>query len=98
MKDGTIREEGSVEDLLRFVPAKQIAVVETDDEPAVIDRASALGWGHRRYAGKLGLLLPRQSSLREVVDTLDTAAVSSIALQKVSLEHAYLELTSESGD
>ena len=43
-------------------------------------------------AGKLGCLLPQQVSLREVVDAFSGIDLSSIGLQRVSLEHAYLEV------
>ena len=59
----------------------------------VIPYTEELGWGLRRYAGRLGCLLPQQLSLRSVVDALSDVDVSSVSLQRVSLEHAYLEVT-----
>jgi hypothetical protein len=42
-------------------------------------------------AGRIACLLPKQSSLEEVLHSLSGAGVSSISLQRVSLEHAFLE-------
>jgi hypothetical protein len=74
------------------VPAQAIALVETVNEDAVLRRARELGWGIRHYAGKIGCLLPQQVSLRTVVDALQDIDVSSVSVQRVSLEHAYLEV------
>jgi hypothetical protein len=46
----------------------------------------------RPHAGQLLCLLPQPSTLREVVQALDGGEVSSVSLQPVTLEHAYLEL------
>jgi ABC-2 type transport system ATP-binding protein len=92
MKNGRIAKEGTVAELLAAVPAKAIALVETAKEEAVLRRAGELGWGIRHYAGKIGCLLPQQVSLRAVVDALQDVDVSAVSLQRVSLEHAYLEV------
>ena len=93
MKDGRVAQEGSIAELLALVPGRAVALIESADEAAVIRRAEELGWGLRRYAGRLGCLLPQQLSLRSVVDALSDVDVSSVSLQRVSLEHAYLEVT-----
>ena len=92
MKNGRIAKEGTVAELLAVVPAKAIALVETAKEDAVLRRAGELGWGIRHYAGKIGCLLPQQVSLREVVEALRDIDVSAVSVQRVSLEHAYLEV------
>lgn len=92
MKNGRIAKEGTVTELLTVVPARAIALLETADEDAVLRRAGALGWGIRHYAGKIGCLLPQQVSLRAAVDALQDIDVSSVSVQRVSLEHAYLEV------
>jgi ABC-2 type transport system ATP-binding protein len=92
MKNGRIAKEGKVAELLAVVPAKAIALVETPTEDAVLRRARELGWGIRHYAGKIGCLLPQQVSLREVVEALRDIDVSAVSVQRVSLEHAYLEI------
>jgi ABC-2 type transport system ATP-binding protein len=92
MKNGRLAREGTIFELLALVPAKAIAMVDATDEDSVVRRAMELGWATRRYAGKLGCLLPQQVSLREVVDAFNGIDLSSIGLQRVSLEHAYLEV------
>ena len=94
MKDGRIARAGSVAELLALVPAKAVALVEADPA-ALVERASALGWGLRTYAGKTGCLLPRQIALEEVVLALKGVGVTAVSLQRVSLEHAYMEILRE---
>jgi len=95
MKNGRIAREGSVSELLSLVPAKAIALIEVGDTAALLARASQLGWGVRRYAGKIGCLLPQQVALEEVVRALSGIGVSSVSLQRVSLEQAYFEILQE---
>jgi len=92
MRHGRVAEVGSVPDLLARVPAQAVAVLQTRDQAATTRRAQALGWAVRPYAGQLLCLLPQASSLREVVQAIDGGEVSSVSLQPVTLEHAYLEL------
>lgn len=92
MKDGRIARQGTIAELLALVPAQAIAMVEAADPPALIARATALGWGVRHYAGRIGCLLPQALSLEQVVHALSGIAVTSIGLQRVALEHAYLEV------
>lgn len=92
MRNGRVAEVGSVPELLARVPAQAVAVLQTRDEAATTRRAQALGWAVRPHAGQLLCLLPQAISLREVVQALDGGEVSSVSLQPVTLEHAYLEL------
>ena len=92
MRNGRVAEVGSVPELLARVPAQAVAVLRTRDEAATTRRAEALGWAVRPHAGQLLCLLPQATSLREVVQALDGGEVSSVGLQPVTLEHAYLEL------
>jgi ABC-2 type transport system ATP-binding protein len=96
IKNGHIIKEGTVDELLALVPATAIALLETHDENSVRERAASLGWGTRNYAGRIGCLLPQQASLKEVVDAFGGLDVSSVSLQRVSLEHAYLEIMQQS--
>jgi ABC-2 type transport system ATP-binding protein len=91
LKDGRITREGTIPELLSSVPAKAIALVEASNPDLVVALAAKLNWGLRQYAGRIACLLPKQSSLEEVLHSLSGAGVSSISLQRVSLEHAYLE-------
>jgi ABC-2 type transport system ATP-binding protein len=92
MKEGRIVREGSVEELLALVPASAIALVEASDRKALTARVTDLGWGFRTYAGKFGCLLPRSFTLEELVLALKGVDVTSVSLQPVTLEHAYIEI------
>lgn len=95
MKDGRVAHEGTISQLLALVPAKAVALVEAPDPELVQARAMQLGWGVRHYAGRLACLLPQQVSLEQVVQALSGTGVSSVGMQRVSLEHAYLEAMHE---
>ena len=78
--------------MLARVPAQAVAVLHTHNKAATTRRAQALGWTVHPYAGQLLCLLPTASSLRDVVQAIDSSGVSSVSVQPVTLEHAYLEL------
>jgi ABC-2 type transport system ATP-binding protein len=92
MKNGRIAVEGTIPQLLSRVPAKAIAFVEARDTTSGAARATQLGWGMRHYSGRMACLLPQQISLEEVVAGLRGTNVSSVSIQRVSLEYAYLEI------
>ena len=92
MKDGRIAQQGTVPQLLSLVPAKAIALIEASDPKMALARAAELGWDVRHYAGRIGCLLPQQLSLEEIVHALSGIGASSVSVQRVSLEHAYLEV------
>jgi ABC-2 type transport system ATP-binding protein len=96
MKNGSIAKEGSVSELLVIVPGSMVATIDTTDEEAVSRRAAQLGWGVRHYAGKFVCLLPKETSLKTVVDSFIGIDVSAVSLQRVSLEHAFLEVIQQS--
>lgn len=95
IKDGHIAHEGTIGHLLSLVPAKAIVFVGAADPNAVPKRAKELGWEVRRYAGRSACLLPQEISLEDVVRALGGIGVSSVSLQRVSLEQAYLEVMHE---
>ena len=98
MRCGRVAAVGSVPELLARVPAQAVAVLQTRDETATTQRARALGWAVRADGGQLLCLVPLASSLREMVQALDGGEVSSVGLQPVTLEHAYLELLGQPAD
>lgn len=92
VKGGRIAAEGTVAELLARVPAQAVAWVGSDDAAAVRARAAARGWALREEAARIGCLLPRQLSLREVIDAFDGVPVNSVSVQPVTLELAYREV------
>lgn len=95
MQGGRVAAQGSVAELLAHVPGKAMARLQSRDNAATLQRAQRLGWAVRQRAGQLSCLLPRQFSLREVVDALDGPEVSAVSVQAVTLEDAYLELVGD---
>jgi len=93
LQKGCIIAEGPLDKLRTLVPAKQIAVIETADEQVLCDKARSFGWEHRRYGGRVTLLLPEKYTLKDVVNKFNGIPLSSISLQEVGLEHVYLEVT-----
>jgi ABC-2 type transport system ATP-binding protein len=92
---GHIVAEGSLDKLRTLIPAKQLALIETDDEQTLCNKAQSSGWEYRRYGGSLTLLMPDNYTLKDVVIKFDGIPLSSISLQEVGLEHIYLEVTRE---
>jgi ABC-2 type transport system ATP-binding protein len=95
LQKGHIVAEGSLDKLRALVPAKQLAVIETDDEKTLCNEAQSFGWEYRRYGGRLILLMPDKYRLKDVVYKFDGIPLSSISLQEVGLEQIYLEVTRE---
>ncbi|MGB5873200.1 MAG: ABC transporter ATP-binding protein, partial [Bacteroidota bacterium] len=93
LQNGRIVAEGSLDKLRTLVPAKQLAVVESEDEQTLCNKAQSFGWEYRRYGGRLILLMPDRYILKDVVNKFDGIPLSSISLQDVGLEHVYLEVT-----
>jgi len=92
LQSGRVAAAGTLPELLAQVPASAVAIIQTQDGAAARARAAGLGWGVRNWAGQLACLLPQPLSLGEVVASLDGLAVTSVSVQPVGLEHAYLEV------
>lgn len=92
MNNGRIAREGTIGELLAAVPARMIATIDGCHKHAVAGRAAELGWGIRQYAGKVACLLPNESTLQEVVAALSGIDIAGVNLQRVSLEHVFLEV------
>jgi ABC-2 type transport system ATP-binding protein len=92
LADGSVAADGTLEELRRLVPAVEVAVVSCDDQEALSHRARALGVELHEYAGQSTLLLRERGSVDALARQLDAVGLRSIALQPVSLAHAYLEV------
>lgn len=92
LRAGRIGAEGTPAELRARVPAHAVALLQAGDAAAVATRAGQLGWPLRRYGGQTACLLPHAATLREVVEAFEGTEVNSVALQPVTLEHAYLEV------
>lgn len=96
LQHGRIVRDGSLQALQSTVPANQLAIVSSDEETPVIQRASSFGWDHRYYGGRLTLLLPQPFTLKALVDRFEDLSITSLTLQPVGLEHIYVEATRNS--
>ncbi len=98
LKGGSIIAEGSLSQLRRLIPAKEIVVVQTHQEAEAIARGKEHGFTHRRYGNDLAFWLPQQLELKEIISHFDGITLDSIARQPIRLEHIYVEVTSKNGN
>jgi ABC-2 type transport system ATP-binding protein len=95
LQKGRIVAEGSMVELRKLVPAKQIAIIDTEDEFALQEKIKSLGWEYRPYGGRLIVYLPEKYSLTELVNQFDGIPLTSVSLQEIGLEHVYMEVARE---
>ncbi len=94
IRQGQLLREGSLAQLREVVPAKAIAQIDSQDEPAILARAETLGWATRRYGSGIALWLPQLLDLHRLLEKLEGISIDAAALQHpVRLEHIYLEIT-----
>jgi len=97
LKGGSIIAEGSLSQLRRLIPAKEIVVVQTHQEAEAIARGKEHGFTHRRYGNDVAFWLPQQLELKEIISHFDGITLDSIARQPIRLEHIYVEVMSKYG-
>jgi ABC-2 type transport system ATP-binding protein len=95
VQKGRIVAEGSLDELRAIIPAKQLAIVVTEEEAMFRRKASSFGWECRMYGDKLTLCLPERFPLKEIVEKFSDITLSSVTLREIGLEHVYLEVTHE---
>lgn len=93
LKQGNLIAEGTLEELQKRVPGKEIILIETSDEASAINQAQNLGLIHRRYANQLAFISPQNWELKEIIEKFEGVSLNSISRQPVRLEHIYLEVT-----
>jgi len=93
IKQGSLLAEGSLEELRKYVPAKEIVLVCTPDEDRAIARAIELGFEYRHYGRELSFWLPKALELKEILEFFDGIVIDSIMRQPVRLENIYVEVT-----
>lgn len=96
LKDGQIVAEGTLPELRKMIPAKEIVIIKTKTEDQAIARATSAGFTQRNYGGDLAFWLPEQLELKQILDIFDGIELDSIARQPVQLEHIYIEITKHS--
>ena len=95
MRNGKVAANGSVADLLLRMPGQAVAKVQSEDLEAITQRAMLRGWTVRQHAGQMRLFLPQNLGLRDIIEALEGVKLSSVSVQPVSLDDAYLELIGE---
>ena len=93
IKEGKIIAEGSLNQLRKLVNAKEIVLIQTEEEEKAISKGKELGFTHRYYGNDLAFWLPKELELREIINYFDGIIINSITRQAVNLEHIYLEVT-----
>jgi len=95
MRNGKVAAQGSVAELLLRVPGQAVAKLQSEDHETITQRALLRGWTVRQHAGEMRLLLPHNLGLRDIIEALDGAQLTSLSVQPVGLDDAYLELLRE---
>jgi ABC-2 type transport system ATP-binding protein len=93
IKQGSLLAEGSLEELSKHVPAKEIAIICTPTEDLAIARAIELGFAYRYYGRDLAFWLPKIMELKEILECFEGITIDSIMRQPVRLENIYVEVT-----
>ena len=93
IKQGSLLAEGTLEELRKYVPAQEIAIICTPTEDLAIARAVKLGFEYRQYGRELALWLPKAMELKEILEYFDGIVIDSIMRQPVRLENIYVEVT-----
>ena len=95
MRNGKVVATGSVADLLVRMPGQAVAMVQSEDPETISQRAMLRGWTVRQQAGHIKLFLPQNLDLRDIMEALAGAKLTSLSVQPVSLDDAYLEFIGE---
>lgn len=93
IKKGNLLAEGSLEELRKYIPAQEIAIICTPTENLAIARAIELGFDYRHYGRDLAFWLPRAMELKEILECFEGIKIDSIMRQPVRLENIYVEVT-----
>lgn len=92
IKAGKIIAEGSLEELRKLIPAREIVIIKTESEEQAIARARELNFTYRRYGNDLAFWLSEDLDLPEILAYFDSISIDSIARQSIQLEHIYIEV------
>ena len=95
MRNGKVAAHGSVAELLLRVPGQAVAKLQSEDHEIITQRSLLRGWTVRQHAGEMSLFLPHNLGLRDIIEALDGAKLTSLSVQAVGLDDAYLEIIGE---
>lgn len=95
MRNGKVAAYGSVADLLLRMPGQAVAKVQSEDPETITQRSMLRGWTVRQRGGHIKLFLPQNLDLRDIIEALDGVKLTSLSVQPVSLDDAYMEFIGE---
>ncbi len=95
IKNGQIIAEGDINQLKKLINAKEIVLMQTDEEEKAIKIANKLGFTHRYYGNELAFWLSEELELKEIINLFKDISINSLARQPINLEHIYLEVTQD---
>lgn len=95
IRQGQILAEGTLSELQRYVPAKEVVVISTVAEEEAIKQVEPYGFVPRRYGTDLAFWIPEHLELRDILDRFDGIPLDSISRQPVRLEHIYVEIVQQ---
>ena len=95
LRGGQISNEGSPEELRRLIPAVEIAEIDLDDPPALLEVSREHGWSVQRRQDRWLLYLGNQMTLQELAQELSGLSLRSLSLRSVTLEDAFLKVTND---
>ncbi|MEM8505345.1 MAG: ABC transporter ATP-binding protein, partial [Cyanobacteria bacterium P01_D01_bin.1] len=93
IKQGKLLAEGTLEHLRKRIPAKEVVMIDTDDEVGAIARAKSYGFIPRRYGRDLAFWVPDALELSDLLQRFSGLPINSISRHAVGLDHIYLEVT-----
>ena len=93
IKQGRLLAEGTLDHLRKRIPAREVVMIDTDDEAGAIARAQSCGFTPRRYGRDLAFWVPELLELPELLERFSGLPINSISRHAVGLEHIYLEVT-----
>jgi ABC-2 type transport system ATP-binding protein len=95
LKQGRIIAEGNLNQLRQHIPAKEIIIMDTQDQEAAINRGKQLGFTPKFYGKDLAFWLHEHLELSEIIQAFDGINIDSLARQTVQLEHIYMEIMNQ---
>ncbi len=93
IQNGKIAGEGSLNELRKLVPAKQVALIETTDLKQLENKLSSFDWKFRQTGSRILVYLPEKQRLNDIVKNFEDSHLISVSLHEIGLEHVYLEIT-----
>ncbi|MBE9063322.1 ABC transporter ATP-binding protein [cf. Phormidesmis sp. LEGE 11477] len=93
IKQGKLLAEGTLDYLRQRIPAKEVVMIDTEDEIGAIARGQSYGFTPRRYGRDLAFWVPELLELPDLIQRFSGLPINSISRHAIGLDHIYLEVT-----